>query len=174
MPTNHHPALASTDNVKMIHLQCFYGRSSTGCAAKHVCPILTPAEMPRPTLAAWMKQRYPPVRFEVVCMGEIPFTSITPTTRQTQVVGFRDTALRPRHDVVYRHGYTSLCGRTQAILTAMSGSLSYKSSQSRRQPCHLWPPPMFLPFHYPRQTVSALLQECIGCSLQGGESLSGL
>jgi hypothetical protein len=51
-----------------------------------------------------MKQRYPSMRFEVVRMREIPLPSITPTTRQTQVIGFGNTAPRPRDDVVYRLG----------------------------------------------------------------------
>ena len=97
-----------------------------------------------------------------------------PTTCQTQVAGFRHPTLRPRHDVVYRHRDTSLLSRTQTILTAILGSLSHKSPQSRRQPCHLCHPPTFLPLLYRRQTVSALLQACVGFSLQGGEALPGL
>src|SRR5262245_59543648 len=129
--------------------------------------------MPCPALAPWMKQPYPSVRFEVICMREIPFASITPTTRQTQVVGFRDTTMRPRDDVVYRHGDTSLFGGTQAILTAIPGTRSHEASQSRGQSCHLDPPP-FLWLFYLRQNMPALLQKRIGFSLQGSESLSCL
>jgi len=107
-------------------------------------------------------------------MREIPFAPITPTTRQTQVVGSRDTALRPRDDVVYRHWDTRLFGGTQAIFTAILGLHSHESAQSRRQFCHLDPPPTFLRLLYPRQTMSALLQKRIGFSLQGSASLSCL
>jgi hypothetical protein len=130
--------------------------------------------MPCPALAPWVKQPYPSVRFEVVRMREIPFAPIAPTTRQTQVVSFRDTTMRPRDDMVYRHGDTSLFRGTQAILTAILGSCSHEASQPRRQACHLAPPLPFLGLLSLRQTMPALLQERIGLSLQGSESLSCL
>ena len=130
--------------------------------------------MPCPALAPWMKQLHPSMRCAVVGMREIPFTPITPTTRQTQVVGFRDAALHSRDDVVYCHWDTRLFGGTQAIFTAILGSHSHGSSQSRRQSCHLDPPPTFLRLLYPGQTMTAPLQKRIGFSLQSSEALSCL
>src|SRR5439155_22308741 len=86
----------------------------------------------------------------------------------------RDTTLRSRDDMVYRHWDTSLFGGTQAIFTAILGSHSHESSQSRRQSCHLDPPPTFLRLLYPRQTMTAPLQKRIGFSLQSSEALSCL
>ena len=75
-----------------------------------------------------MKHLYPSIRFEVVRMREIPLPPIAPTARQTQVVDFRDTALRPKDDMVYRHWDSSLFGGTQAIRTAILGSNRHESS----------------------------------------------
>ncbi len=80
MPTRCHPVLSDADDVRMVHLQRFNGYSPTGSGANDARTVLTPSKVPRPLLAARVKQPYSSACQRVAPVSASPLVTIAMTT----------------------------------------------------------------------------------------------
>lgn len=115
--SNPKPSSGSSDLV--IHPQCNNSGSSASCAAYELGAIGTPAKMPKPTVAPWVKELYLTPGFWVSSSGFAGLELIAERATQAEILKFARTPQCLRNDMIHVKGRQRHFLKSLAILASV-------------------------------------------------------